>query len=90
MKKHYIRFGIIYCVLALVIFMAAVSVYTKKKTDEINKVWAGHSVINSSNFFHGSKTDSCTEPEILMQSMVHSWQFTSYSSEDEGFYSSVG
>ena len=89
MKKHYLRFGIIYCVLALVIFMAAVSFYTKKKTDEINKVWAGHSVINSSNFFHDSKTDSCTEPEILMQSMVHSWQFTSYSSEDEGFYSSL-
>ena len=85
MKKHYIRFGIIYCVLALVIFMAAVSVYTKKKTDELNEAWAGYSVVNSSYFF----SDSLTDPESIMHCMVHSWEYTAYSSEDEGFYSSL-
>ena len=36
MKKNYLCFGIIYCLAALLIFLAGISFYTKKKIDELN------------------------------------------------------
>ena len=36
MKKKYLSFGIIYCLVVLLIFLAGISFYTKKKIDVIN------------------------------------------------------
>ena len=84
MKKHYLRFGLIYCILALLVFAAAISFYTGIKIDKANEI-AGYSMINSSGMFPASIQD----PETIMRYAVRSWKFTGYQSEDEGFYSSV-
>ena len=84
MKKHYLRFGLIYYILALLVFAAAISFYTGIKIDKANEI-AGYSMINSSGMFPASIQD----PETIMRYAVRSWKFTGYQSEDEGFYSSV-
>ena len=84
MKKHYLRFGLIYCILALLVFATAISFYSKKKIDEVNE-FAGYSVINASSFF----PESIKDPEEIMLKSLQSWRFTGYSNEEEGFYSSV-
>lgn len=84
MKKHYLGFGIIYCVLALAVFLTAISFYTKKKIDKLNE-FAGYSVINTSSFF----PETFHDPRSIVKRTLQSWQFTGYQIEEEGFYSSV-
>ena len=38
MKKNYLGFGLVYCVLALVIFSVLMSFYTKKKIDVVTAI----------------------------------------------------
>ncbi len=84
MKKHYLGIGIIYCVVVLVVFLAAIILYTKKKIDNVNN-FAGYSVIHAQNFYPEAYIDS----RAMLRRTLESWQFTGYKLEEEGFYSSV-
>lgn len=84
MKNHYLGFGLIYCILALLFFIVVMSFYSKKKIDKINEI-AGFSVINASSLF----PESIKDPEKMMLRSLQAWRYTGYSIEEEGFYSSV-
>ena len=84
MKNKYLRFGLVYCVLVLLIFSAAMSFYTGKKIDEVN------SGIRSIMYFPDSimKDHTAEDPEITAGNMISTWEFLSYL-KNAGFYSSV-
>ena len=84
MKKKYLSFGIIYCLVALLIFLAGTSFYSKKKIDEIN---AGlrNVLLYLDTIMRYYTTD---DPEITASNMIGTWEFLSYL-KDAGFYSSV-
>ncbi|HAW16523.1 MAG TPA: hypothetical protein DCW41_07485 [Clostridiales bacterium] len=84
MKKHYLIFGSVYCIMALLVFAAAISFYTKKKIDEVNE-FAGYSVINSSGIYRSTLED----PRQIISRTLYSWEFAVYQINEEGFYSSV-
>ncbi len=85
MKKKYLSFGIIYCLVVLLIFLAGISFYSKKKIDELN---AG---MCSVLLYPDSKMRDCTtdDPEITVCNILGTWEFMSYLNKDVGFYSSV-
>ncbi len=83
MKKNYLSFGIIYCLAALLIFLAGILFYSKKKIDELN---AGY--CNFLTHHEYLMRDVITEdPEITACNILDTWRFMSYM--DVGFYSSV-
>ena len=85
MKKNYLGFGLIYCVLALVIFSVLMSFYTKKKIDDIN-----NSMSNIALFPETLIGDiKSGTPQTLAHNAVNTWEFLSCVGEDVGFYSSV-
>lgn len=85
MKKKYLSFGIIYCLVVLLIFLAGISFYSKKKIDELN---AG---MCSVLLYPDSKMRDYTtdDPEITVCNILGTWEFMSYLNKDVGFYSSV-
>lgn len=85
MKKNYLGFGLVYCVLALVIFSVLMSFYTKKKIDVVNegmRIIALFPEISMGNSENGT-------PESLAHNAVNSWKFLSFVGDDVGFYSSI-
>lgn len=85
MKKHYLRFGVIYCILALLIFLAAISFYTKKKIDKINE-HVEYSVLNSTS----TLPDTFKSERDLLAQTLSNWEFYGGSENDDiGFYSSI-
>lgn len=85
MKKHYLRFGVIYCVLALIIFLAAISFYTKKKIDNINEN-VEYSVLNSTS----TLPDTFEGERDLLARTLSNWEYYGGSENDDiGFYSSI-
>ena len=84
MKKKYLGFGLVYCVLVLLIFLAAISVYTKKKIDEQNDSLRS---ISRWPEFRMAYAD-CADEEALVGSTIDSWEFLSRL-DDIGVYSSV-
>ena len=85
MKKNYLCFGIIYCLAALLIFLAGISFYTKKKIDELNSVYRNILVYPDSIM-----RDFTTEdPEITACNLLGTWRFMPYLTTNVGFYSSV-
>lgn len=85
MKKNYLGFGLVYCVLALVIFSVLMSFYTKKKIDVINNGMSSI-VLLPETLMGGIKSGT---PETLAHNAVNSWKFLSNVGDDVGFYSSV-
>ena len=85
MKKNYLVFGLVYCVLALVIFSVLMSFYTKKKIDEINN-GISNIALFPETLMGGIRSGT---PETLSHNAVNTWEFLSYVGEDVGFYSSV-
>lgn len=85
MKKNYLRFGLVYCVIALLIFLAAISVYTKKKTDEANANL--HNLLTLPNAMMAMSDPN--DLDSLICGTIDSWELMSYLDEDVGFYSSV-
>lgn len=85
MKKKYLSFGIIYCLVVLLIFLAGISFYSKKKIDEINNGMSSI-VLLPETLMGGIKSGT---PETLAHNAVNSWKFLSVVGEDVGFYSSV-
>lgn len=85
MKKNYLGFGLVYCVLALVIFSVLMSFYTKKKIDVINNGMSSI-VLLPETLMGGIKSGT---PETLAHNAVNSWKFLSSVGDDVGFYSSV-
>ena len=85
MKKNYLGFGLVYCVLALVIFSVLMSFYTKKKIDVINNGMSSI-VLLPETLMGGIKSGT---PETLAHNAVNSWEFLSCAGDDVGFYSSV-
>ena len=85
MKKNYLGFGLVYCVLALVIFSVLMSFYTKKKIDVVNEGMRNIALfpeISMGNSENGT-------PESLAHNAVNSWKFLSFVGDDVGFYSSI-
>ena len=85
MKKNYLRFGLVYCVLALIIFSVLISLYSKKKIDELNGnmqtiLLYPHTIMHDPNV--GDKTS-------LVANTFRTWEFMSYMDKSVGFYSSV-
>lgn len=85
MKKKYLSFGIIYCLVVLLIFLAGISFYTKKKIDVINNGMSSI-VLLPETLMGGIKSGT---PETLAHNAVNSWKFMSVVGDDVGFYSSV-
>ncbi len=85
MKKKYLGFGLVYCVLALVIFSVLMSFYTKKKIDVINNGMSNIALLPET-LMYGIKSGT---PETLAHNAVNTWEFLSYAGEDVGIYSSV-
>ena len=85
MKKKYLSFGIIYCLVVLLIFLAGISFYTKKKIDAINDGMS-NIVLLPETLMGGIKSGT---PETLAHNAVNSWEFLSVVGDDVGFYSSV-
>ena len=85
MKKNYLGFGLVYCVLALVIFSVLMSFYTKKKIDVINNSMSSI-VLLPETLMGGIKSGT---PQTLAHNAVNTWEFLSNVGEDVGFYSSV-
>ena len=85
MKKKYLSFGIIYCLVVLLIFLAGISFYTKKKIDAINDGMS-NIVLLPETLMGGIKSGT---PETLAHNAVNSWKFLSVVGDDVGFYSSV-
>ncbi len=85
MKKNYLRFGLVYCVLALLIFSVLMSFYTKKKVDELNS-----SFRNSFIFPEFMLADTTGQDRgDTMRRVIETWDILSSYGEDIGFYSSV-
>lgn len=85
MKKKYLSFGIIYCLVVLLIFLAGISFYSKKKIDVINYGMSSI-VLLPETLMGGIKSGT---PETLAHNAVNSWKFLSVAGDDVGFYSSV-
>ncbi|MBR2598697.1 MAG: HAMP domain-containing histidine kinase [Clostridiales bacterium] len=85
MKKKYLSFGIIYCLVVLLIFLAGISFYSKKKIDVINNGMSSI-VLLPETLMGGIKSGT---PETLAHNAVNSWKFLSVAGDDIGFYSSV-
>ena len=85
MKKNYLTFGIIYCVLALVIFSVLMSFYTRKKIDVVNNGMRNLALFPET-LMDNIKSET---PETLAHNAVNSWEFLSFVGEDVGFYSSI-
>ena len=85
MKKKYLSFGIIYCLVVLLIFLAGISFYSKKKIDDINNGMSSI-VLLPETLMGGIKSGT---PETLAHNAVNSWKFLSVVGDDVGFYSSV-
>lgn len=85
MKKKYLSFGIIYCLVVLLIFLAGISFYTKKKIDVINNGMS--SIVLLPETLMGDIKSGT--PETLAHNAVNSWEFLSVAGDDVGFYSSV-
>ncbi|MBR3143015.1 MAG: HAMP domain-containing histidine kinase [Clostridiales bacterium] len=84
MKKKYLGFGLVYCVLVLLIFLAAVSFFTKKKIDEQNDSLRSISRWPEFRMAYADYSDE----EALVGSTIDSWEFLSRL-DDIGVYSSV-
>ena len=85
MKKNYLGFGLVYCVLALVIFSVLMSFYTKKKIDIVNE--GMRNIALFPEILMGNSENGT--PESLAHNAVNSWKFLSFVGEDVGFYSSI-
>ena len=85
MKKNYLRFALIYCILVLLIFSAVISFYTKNKIDQIN------AYMNILSSFPDSymSNDGSAGRESMLKNTAYLWDYLSYMGEDVGFYSSV-
>lgn len=85
MKKKYLSFGIIYCLVVLLIFLAGISFYSKKKIDELNAGMCSV-LLYPDSIMRDHTTD---DPEITVCNVLGTWEFMSYLNKDVGFYSSV-
>ena len=85
MKKKYLSFGIIYCLVVLLIFLAGISFYSKKKIDELNAGMCSV-LLYPDSIMRDYTTD---DPEITVCNILGTWEFMSYLNKDVGFYSSV-
>lgn len=85
MKKKYLSFGIIYCLVVLLIFLAGISFYSKKKIDELNAGMC-NVLLYPDSIMRDYTTD---DPEITVCNILGTWEFMSYLNKDVGFYSSV-
>lgn len=85
MKKKYLSFGIIYCLVVLLIFLAGISFYSKKKIDELNAGMC-NVLLYPDSIMRDHTTD---DPEIMVCNVLGTWEFMSYLNKDVGFYSSV-
>lgn len=85
MKKKYLSFGIIYCLVVLLIFLAGISFYSKKKIDELNAGMC-NVLLYPDSIMRDYTTD---DPEITVCNILGTWEYMSYLNKDVGFYSSV-
>lgn len=85
MKKNYLRFGLVYCVLALLIFSVLISFYTKKKVDELNSSFSNCLIFPE--FMLADTTGQ--DRGDTMRRVIETWDILSNYGEDIGFYSSV-
>lgn len=88
MKKNYLSFGIIYCLAALLIFLAGISFYSKNKIDELNDELNSISLLPY--MYMGDPNNSqLKERKPIADNMVLSWDLLSCLDNDVGFYSSM-
>ena len=85
MKKQYIRYGTIFCILVLLAFSAAFVIYTKNKTDDYNFRFNLPFVTENIDY-HEDNSDGSLERQV-----TDSWNhYLSYEYADcTGFYSSI-
>ena len=87
MKNHYLRFGMMICILVLAIFLVSGVIFTKNKTDEFNNnvKWR----IDTIDYFVTFQDDNTGG--YLEQAVSGSWEqyFKRYPTENTGFYSSL-
>lgn len=85
MKKQYIRYGIIFCGLVLLAFMAAFVIYTRIKINEFNSNF-NLSFISATIDYHDNNIDGQLE-----QTVVRSWDryLEGEYADCTGFYSSI-
>ncbi len=88
MKKNYLSFGIIYCLAALLIFLAAISFYSKKKIDELNDGLRNTSLLPYT-YMGNPDNSSFKELKPIVGNTVLTWEYLSYMNNDVGFYSSI-
>ena len=85
MKKQYIRYGTIFCILVLLAFMSAFVIYTKNKIDDYN--FRFNLPFSTANIdYHEDNSDGRLEQQV-----IRSWDhYLEYEYADyTGFYSSI-
>ena len=88
MKKNYLSFGIIYCLAALLIFLAGISYYSKTKIDELNDELNSISLLPYM-YMGDPDTSKLKERKHIVGNMMLSWDLLSCLDNDVGFYSSL-
>ena len=85
MKKQYIRYGTVFCILVLLAFLAAFVIYTKNKTDDYNFRF-NLPFVTANIDYHEDNSDGSLERQV-----TDSWNhYLSYEYADcTGFYSSI-
>ena len=85
MKKQYIRYGTIFCIVVLLAFSIAFAVFTKNKIDDYN-LYFNLPFITANIDYHDDNTDGQLEQQV-----IRSWDlYLNYEYADcTGFYSSI-
>ena len=85
MKKQYIRYGAIFCIVVLLAFSIAFVIFTKNKIDDFN-LHFNLPFVTANIDYHGDNTDGQLEKQV-----IQSWNFyLQYEYADRtGFYSSI-
>ena len=85
MKKHYIRYGAIFCIVVLLAFSIAFIIFTKNKIDDYN-LYFKLPLITEYIDYHADNDDGQLEQQV-----IRSWdRYLTYEYADRtGFYSSI-
>ena len=82
MKKHYFGIGLIYCILALLIFAAVAAFFTVKNVNEVNSR-VGHKVDNAWKMMDCYSLED--DPDVTFRSAFNTWK----TCDEAGIYSAV-
>lgn len=85
MKKKYLGFGLIYGVIALLIFSVSISIFTESKIDQLNYGFRNCMTIPDSIL----GVITIKDRDKVVSRVIYTWELLSYLEDDVGIYSTV-